>query len=103
MKKRIAVIACAALWLAASGAWAAEGPGGDVSTPPSAAPKTPGKADSQHDAEAAFERAKAECRRVEKSSKRDCVRRAQGDYDKTQRLVKPPRKPMPAEQVSKQP
>jgi len=66
-----------------------------VSAPPSAAPKTQGKADSQQDAQAAFARAKAECRRVDKDERRDCVRRAQGDYDKTQRFVKPPRRPVP--------
>jgi len=94
--KRHAVIACAALSLAASGAWAAaEGPGGDVNAPPSAAPKTPGKADSQQDAEAAFERARAECRRVDKKGRRDCVRLAQREYDKTQRVAKPLRKPAP--------
>jgi len=100
--KRGRVIACAALWLAASVAWAAaDAPGGDLGTPPSAAPKMPGRADTQQDAEAAFERARAECRRVEKGAKRDCVRSAQRDYDKTQRLVKPPRRPVPPEQVLK--
>lgn len=96
------VIACAALSLAAALAWAAaDAPGGDLGVAPSAAPKTPAKADSQQDAEAAFGRAKADCRHAEKGSKRDCVRDAQRNYDKTQRLVKPPRKPLPAEQVSK--
>jgi hypothetical protein len=95
-------IACAALWLACAGASAtSQAPGGDVSTAPSAAPKTPAKADTQQDAEAAFERARAECRRVDKSERRDCMRRSQGDYDKTQRAVKPPRRPPPAGQVPK--
>ena len=100
---QVAPIACAALWLACAGAWAtSQTPGGDVGTAPSAAPKSPVKAaDTQQDAEAAFERARAECRRVDKGERRDCVRRAQGDYDKTQRAVKPPRRPPPAEQVSK--
>ena len=90
------LIACSALSLLASSALAATpGAGGDVSAPPSAAPKSPGKADSQQDAEAAFARAKADCRRVEKDARRDCVSSAQRDYDKTQRVVKPPRKPVP--------
>jgi hypothetical protein len=100
---RVVPIACAALWLACAGASAmSQVPGGDVSTAPSAAPRSPARAaDTQQDAEAAFERARAECRRVDRGARRDCVRRAQGDYDKTQRAVKPPRRPPPAEQTSK--
>ncbi len=99
--KHAVLIACAALFLGASGSATSQGPGGDVGTAPSAAPKTPGKADAQHDAEAAFERAKAECRGADKGERRDCVKRAQRDYDKTQRVVKPPRRPPPGEPIAK--
>jgi hypothetical protein len=90
--------ACGALLLAAGSAFAAAGgqPGDDGNaTTPSAAPRTEGKADSQRDAEEAFTQGKAECRRVAKDARRDCVRRVERDYDKTQRVVKPPRKPVP--------
>jgi len=91
--KGLLFVACAALSLVASVASAgSQLPSGEPGATPSAAPRVGGKADSQQDAESAFARAKADCRRVEKSARRDCIVRAEKDYDRTQRVVKP-RKP----------
>jgi len=71
---------------------AATAPGADVNALPSG-PKTPAARGSQEDAETAYEQARAECRRVARDLRRECVERAQLDYDKRLRTLKPPPRP----------
>jgi hypothetical protein len=83
----------ATLLLAGSNAMAAATtPGADVNALPSG-PKAPAARGSQEDAETAYEQARAECRRVARDLRRECVKGVQLDYEKTLRSPKPPRPP----------
>jgi hypothetical protein len=93
--RRFAIPLLALFTFAALPAWAADtGPGADVNAAPSGPPNK-GKAGSQRETEEAFAKARAECRGEAPDMKRDCVVKAQKDNDKTDRVVKPPKKEMP--------
>jgi len=64
--------------------------GSSVTGDPNAMPQGPGgtsRADPQADQQAAYERAKADCRKVQPGSqlRRDCMKRSEKDYDRDQR------------------
>jgi hypothetical protein len=85
-------ISAAAVYAAPPGT---PGTPGSESNATSSGPNMQGNAGNQREAEASFARARAECRGAERGTKLDCVARAQQDIDKTQRVMKPPRKPPP--------
>lgn len=89
---RVLLTASAVLLMAVgSGVFAASTtPGADINALP-AGPKSAATGDSQRDAEAAYEQARAECRRVARDERRECIVRVQRDYDKTLRQPVPPR------------
>lgn len=89
---RAASFACvAAFAAAAAGVFSASTtPGGDINALPSG-PKSTAARNTQQDAEAAYQQARAECRRVTRDERRECIVQAQRDFDKT--LRQPPRAP----------
>lgn len=93
MKAPVLMFCCL---VAASAAWAqAGGQGYD----PNAMPQGPVgtvRADTQGDAQAAYERARADCRGVDRRKRRDCLDRAQQQYDREQRQKPAPHLSRPA-------
>jgi len=91
MSRAVSLAVVAALAAAAAGVFSASTtPGGDINALPSG-PKSTATRDSRQDAEAAYQQARAECRRVPRDERRDCIAQAQRDFDKT--LRQPPRPP----------
>ncbi|MED5622122.1 hypothetical protein [Ideonella sp. BN130291] len=79
-----ATTALLTLALAMPAAWAQTG---TASNDPNAMPQGPvgtARADRQSDQQAAYERARADCRKEPRRTRRNCIVEAQKDYDREQ-------------------